>query len=93
MKTKVTIFVTLFTMLSVPAFAEQTNDPCTTTVDMTILALKQQSEKLGTEQKLHDLSIDEIKRIQSELGTCAAAQEINKRTMGSQSAQPEQSAQ
>lgn len=66
---------------STTVFAQQqTEDQCTKMVQATIDAIETTENITGTEKKLQDLSITDIRDIQKSKGSCAALKEINKRT-------------
>lgn len=60
---------------------QQAEGQCKKNVEATISAIEMTAQMKGTEQKLKDLSVKEIRAIQTVKGSCAAQQEINKRTM------------
>ncbi len=69
-------------MSSTAVFAQQqTEAQCTQMVQATIEAIETTGNLVGTEKKLKDLTISDIKEIQESKGSCAALQEINKRTV------------
>lgn len=60
---------------------EQTEAQCTQNVQATIEAIETTENMTGTEKKLQDMSITDIREIQKSKGSCVALQEINKRTV------------
>lgn len=76
--------VAVFCLLlaSAPTFAqEQTEAQCAKQVDATVSAIDMVTKQTGTEKKLKDLSVSDIRNMQKAKGSCATMQEINKRTM------------
>lgn len=61
---------------------QPSEEQCKKQVEASISAIEMTSQMKGTEQKLKDLSIKDIREIQKAKGSCAAHQEIAKRTMG-----------
>ena len=77
----------IFALISLASFAGATlaqqpnEEQCKKQVEASISAIEMTSQMKGTEQKLKDLSVTDIREIQKARGSCAAQQEINKRTM------------
>ena len=77
----------LFALICLTSFggatlAQQINeDQCKKQVEASISAIEMTSQMMGAEQRLKDLSVKGIREIQKTKGSCAAQQEINKRTM------------
>ena len=74
--------LTFLVAFSGAAFGQQQSEGvCKELVEASISAIESISKIKGVEQNLKDLSVKEIREIQQSRGSCAAYQEINKRTM------------
>jgi hypothetical protein len=77
----------IFSLICLASFAGTTlaqqpnEEQCKKQVDASISAIEMTTQMKGAEQKLKDLSVKDIREIQKAKGSCAAQQEINKRTM------------
>ena len=81
MKTKLAIVCGLLLISTFTFAQEQTEEQCAKQVDASVAAIDSLSKQTGTEQKLKDLSVSDIRNIKKAKGSCATMQEINKRTM------------
>ena len=73
-------------LISLPAVSSAQTTPdaqCKSSVESTLAAIETLSKLKGSKQRLKDLSADDIKKTQQARGSCAAMQEINKRTLNS----------
>lgn len=76
------IMLTALFIIPLSATAQQkSEEQCKKNVDTTISTIEFASKQKGIEQKLKDLSINDIRKIEKAKGSCIAMQEINKRTM------------
>jgi hypothetical protein len=79
---KYSLSVLLFTSLILANSASaQTEEQCKKSAQVSIEAIELIEKQTGVEQKIQGLSIKEIRSIEEKNGSCAAMQEINKRTM------------
>lgn len=62
---------------------QSTEEQCKKSVEASISAAEMASQMNGAAPKIKDLSVNDIRQIQKARGSCAAQQEINKRTLGS----------
>lgn len=77
-KSTILAFSVLF---SSPVLSEQTEAQCKSGVEATLQAIEMLTQQKGEQQKLKDLSVEDIKEIQKTGGHCEAMRQINKRTM------------
>lgn len=79
MNLKSYIATSLFLLTGVAFAYQQPEEQCKKSVDTAISALETMSQQMGREQKLKDMSANDIRQIQRSKGSCAAMQVINKR--------------
>lgn len=80
MKSKITIVTGLLFISSFTFAQEQTEEQCAKHIEASVAAIELMSQQTGTEQKLKDLSVSDIRNMQKTKGNCETMQEINKRT-------------
>lgn len=80
MNIKATILV-LSVLFSSPVLADETEEQCKNGVETTLKAIEMLTQQKGEQQKLKDLSVEDIKEIQKTGGHCEAMRQINKRTI------------
>lgn len=81
MKLKTFLVAYLFFFASSSFAQQQTEEQCKKNIEETISAIEFMTQQKGTEQKIKDLSVNDIREIQKAKGSCAAQIAINNRTM------------
>lgn len=80
MKLKTILAVCAFIFSSTALADQKTKEQCDRNVDAFISGIELAAQQKGTEPRLKDLSVKDIRAIQKDQGSCVAEQEVRKRT-------------
>lgn len=81
MKQKLSLAVCAFVFTGTALAQQQTEEQCKRNVEPLVSGIEFGTQQKGTEPRLKDLTVKDIREIQKAQGSCVAEQEIKKRML------------